>query len=50
MEEFKMSFGPELFIALLPLIIGLLFAIYFLSLMTRFVAAIEKIADKFENK
>lgn len=45
-----MSFGPELFIALLPMIIGLLLVIYFLSLMARFVTAFEKFADKFADK
>jgi hypothetical protein len=37
------NFGPELFIELLPMIIGLLFVIYFLNLMARFVTAVENL-------
>ena len=44
-------FGTTEFIfALFPMLISLAVAIFVITLLVRFVRAVEKIADKFENK
>ncbi len=40
----------ELFITLIPMAITLIVVVFSLSLLMRFVRAVEKIADKFDGK
>ena len=42
--------STELIFALFPMLITLVVAIFIITLLVRFVRAVEKIADKFEKK
>ncbi len=42
--------STEFLITLIPMLITLIIVVFCLSLLLRFVRAVEKIADKFDNK
>ena len=42
--------SPEFLISIIPMLITLILIVFSLSLLLRFVRAVEKIADKFDSR